>query len=248
VKKEMIFLTVAQALEAICDDLRRYDPQILLFCEMIRVISNGSVFTKRQDHQNGAWVRIPGEQTMRLMDGPMLAEYLCNTLKAMDLNAAILSSLCTRVFQTRCVPGVDANTGGEGVRIETGMEQFHCRRCGQCCRSLDYHDALTAEDVTRWQLLGRTDILKWVGVFHRKGQNPVYRIWMIPGTRTFSEQCPFLKQDSDTGHWSCRIQDVKPKICRQYPMSRKHALMTGCPGFEAIQGVPASSSPIQNLS
>ena len=30
----------------------------------------------------------------------------------------------------------------------------------------------------------------------------------------------------------CTIQDVKPGICRQYPSSRKHAVMTGCPGFQ----------------
>jgi Fe-S-cluster containining protein len=72
----------------------------------------------------------------------------------------------------------------------------------------------------------------WVGVFDKKDSEPVYRIWMKPGTREFADSCPFLIQSpAEKQHWICRIHDVKPEICRQYPVSRKHGIMTGCRGF-----------------
>jgi len=37
------------------------------------------------------------------------------------------------------------------------------------------------------------------------------------------------KQDK----YICRIHDVKPEHCRNYPKSRKHAQKTGCKGFES---------------
>ena len=97
---------------------------------------------------------------------------------------------------------------------------------------LDYHNDVTAGDVARWQQADRTDIMDWVGVFRKNGQNTIYRIWMKPGTREFAETCPFLQKKPHKNQWFCQIHDAKPQICRQYPVSKKHALMTGCPGFE----------------
>jgi Fe-S-cluster containining protein len=54
---------------------------------------------------------------------------------------------------------------------------------------------------------------------------------MKPGTREFAEACPFLQQKPAENRWICRIHNVKPQICRNYPVSRKHAVMTGCSGF-----------------
>ena len=83
-----------------------------------------------------------------------------------------------------------------------------------------------------WEQTGRSDVLEWVGAFKKDGRETVYRIWMKPGTRTFAETCPFLQKIPHENKWICRIHDVKPRICREYPVSRKHAIMTGCPGFE----------------
>jgi len=232
VEKESIFLTIDQALEAICFDFRQYDPQILLFCEIVRLISGGGTLVKRDTQKNGAWISEAGRRNLRWMNGPELVEYVCEILTSADLNPEMLSSICARVFRTRVVPTVDPETGHRGLRIETGMETFICRQCGQCCQSLDYHNEVTAEDVAQWKELGRPDILKWVGVFKRDGRATGYRIWMTPGTRQLAEQCPFLHKEPSENRWTCRIHDVKPAICREYPVSRKHALMTGCPGFE----------------
>jgi len=232
VEKESLFLNREEAVEAVCRDFRQYPPQIRVFCQIIRLISRGHIVTKREVQKNGAWISVPGSQNMRWMDGPEMVEYVCESLKARAPSVELLASICARVFHTRASTAVDAETGKEGVRIETGMEDFVCQQCGQCCLSLDYHKEITAEDVDRWEALGRQDILDWVGVFKGPDGKTSYRIWTIPGTSDLSDVCPFLERRSWENRWVCRIHDAKPEICRQYPASRKHAEMTGCPGFK----------------
>lgn len=231
-KKETVFLTGPEALEAIRIDFRQYTPQVMLFCQVIRLISGGQITAKRDREKNGAWISVPGRPNMRWMEGTEMVDYVCEALGAADLNDPLLASICARVFHTRAYPAMHSETGRKGIRIETGMEDFACRQCAQCCRSLDYRKEVTAEDVARWRASGRTDILEWVGVFEREGYETAYRIWTIPGTTELAEICPFLQEISSENRWVCRIHDAKPAICRQYPSSRKHALMTGCPGFE----------------
>ena len=163
-KKETLFLTRTEALEAICRDFRQYDPQIMLFCQIIRLIFVGDIVAKREGQKSGAWISLPGRRDMRWMDGEEMVEYLCNSLES-DLSVSLVASICARVFQSRTSVEVDFATGQEGVSIETGMEGFVCRQCGQCCRTLDYQREVIEKDVALWEELGRSDILRWVGVF-----------------------------------------------------------------------------------
>jgi Fe-S-cluster containining protein len=229
-KKESIVLTFDEAVEAVCADLRQYVPQIFLLCSIIRLGSRGQIAVKRD--KEGAWVGLPGNPNMQWMDGPGLVEYTCAFLKDLEPDPELLSSLCNRVFQNHSSPETDPDTGMSHIRIETRMEDFSCRQCGTCCRSLEYHRDVTEEDVALWRKLGRTDILKHVGVFKREGRETGYRIWVKPGTLELEENCPFLQKVPHRNVWECQIQDVKPGICRQYPATRKHAMMTGCKGFE----------------
>lgn len=230
-KKETLFLTRTEALEAICRDLRQYDPQIMLFCQIIRLISGGDIVAKREGQKNGAWISLQGHGSMRWMEGPEMVEYLCDSLNS-DLSVSLVASVCARVFQTRVSVGADSATGREGVSIETGMEDFTYRQCGQCCRILDYQREIAEEDVALWEKSGRSDILQWVRVFKGENNRKSYRIWTTPGSTELVESCPFLKRMSSENRSVCLIQDLKPGICRQYPSSRKHAVMTGCPGFK----------------
>ena len=231
-ERKTVFLTPDQALRSILRDLRQYDPQIMLLCQMIRLISGGKILARRDPDRFGAWISTPSGRNMRWLEGPELVEYVGESLEQADTDPELLVSLCSRVFRERAFMDVHPETGQIGIRVETGMEGFRCRQCGQCCRSLDYRREVTAEDVAGWRALGRTDILEWVGIFERAGQKTAHRIWMIPGTTKLAETCPFLHHVSSENRWICRIHDVKPSICRQYPFTRKHALMTGCPGFE----------------
>jgi len=231
-QRDSIFLSSAEAVKAVCRDLRRYDPQIILCCQIIRLVTSGRVIAKGESQKDGAWINVQGRQNMRWMVGPELVAYVCAEIERADLDLQLVSKICARVFHTRAWIDRDPKAGQEGVRIETGMEDFLCQQCGQCCRSLDYHKELTTEDVVRWERLGRNDILKWVRrVDGQAGRVSGYRIWTVPGTTQLAEVCPFLRKIPSQNRWACLIHDVKPGICRQYPLSRKHAIMTGCPGF-----------------
>jgi Fe-S-cluster containining protein len=231
-KKDSIFLTLNQAAEAICIDFRQYGPQILLFCEVIQLIAGGKTVVRGDRQKNGAWISAAGQKNMQWMDWPDLVEYLGEALDSADLTPELMAPVCARVFQTRAFPAIDSETRQAGVRIETGMEAFSCRQCGRCCRFLNYQSELTAADVQKWQDTGCTEILKWVGIFKGHDGKKVYRMWVIPGTGKFAEPCPFLKEKSSENRWVCQIHEDKPSICRQYPVTRKHAFMTGCPGFD----------------
>jgi Fe-S-cluster containining protein len=228
-----IFLTTEEAVEAITIDFRQYRPQILLFCSIIGLISENKILFQREAGKEGVWINQHGRTNMRWVEGTDLAEYMCSAIRKTPWTIEMLAAACRRVFQSRAIPATDPDTGREGLEIETQMDSFECRQCGRCCRSLDYHHEVGAKDVAMWRSLGRDDILRWVDTVFRKDEITGYRIWVIPGTRELARTCPFLKKEPTTNRWGCAIHAVKPRICRNYPVSRKHAVMTGCRGFEA---------------
>lgn len=229
---DTIFLTCDEAVDAVCIDLQQYAPQIMLCCNIITLVTDGKATAKKNTQKGGAWISVEGQSNMRWLDGPALGRYVCDLIGEVNPDVNLLATLCARVFQTGVRPGVDPQTGLEGILVETGMETFSCRLCGQCCRSLDYRMEVTALDVARWREQGRNDILKYVAVYKRPGQKETYRIWQMPETGQFVQGCPFLYKIPDKNQVVCRIQETKPAICRQYPLTRKHAVMTGCRGFE----------------
>jgi len=231
-KRDSIFLTAEQALDAICIDFRQYEPQIMLFSEILRLISDGRIHLKKETGKKGAWINQPGRRNMYWLEGPDLIAYMCKAINDADMNPEFLVSVCSRVFQTRARLAVDSYTGREGIQIDTNMDSYTCRQCGRCCQNLDYHDEVTVEDVELWKSLGRMDILEWVAVTRKEGLDIAYRIWTPPGTSQVADTCPFLKKEPSANRWQCQIHEVKPAICRNYPVSRKHAVMTGCMGFK----------------
>ena len=79
-EKDSIFLTIEQAIEAVCLDFRQYEPQILLFSEIISVLSKGDIIAKREMGKNGIWIRRTGERKMRWLEGPQLIDSMCDIL------------------------------------------------------------------------------------------------------------------------------------------------------------------------
>ncbi|MGM0451743.1 MAG: YkgJ family cysteine cluster protein [Thermodesulfobacteriota bacterium] len=236
---DRIALSPEEAIAAICFDFNLYPPQTRLFLDLCPMILGENV-TVMQDHrQDKLWISVAGRRQkyrMAPVTGRELATLLCRRLEQTRPAGTFLSDICSRVFQAPAYPqNSDSEASDTGVWIETGMDRFNCRQCGQCCRQLDYHDQVTESDYRMWQRLARRDILDWVGVTRRNGKVYSYSIWMEPGTRRYAPVCPWLKKAADGSHWICQIHDVKPEICRQYPYTRKHGLMTGCSGFDPIQ-------------
>jgi Fe-S-cluster containining protein len=229
-----IFLTTDEAIEAMTIDFRQYHPQILLFCSIIGLISGNEIRFQREAGIEGVWVNQRGRANMRWMEGAELVEYMCTAVRKTPWTIELLAAACRRVFQSRATMATDPETGREGLEIETQMDSFECRQCGCCCRSLDYHHEVGAEDVELWRSSGRRDILRWVDTVFQEDEPVGYRIWVVPGTRELAPTCPFLKKDPTTNRWDCTIHAVKPRICRNYPVSRKHAVLTGCRGFNKL--------------
>lgn len=105
---------------------------------------------------------------------------------------------------------------------------FSCTQCGHCCLNLDaYQACATKEDVLMWEEHGRDDILEWV----EEIMPGVYDIWISPRTGDDVNRCPWLRKLPKQEKYICRIQDVKPDICRNYPHTLKHGEETGCKGL-----------------
>ena len=111
---------------------------------------------------------------------------------------------------------------------------FKCIQCGNCC--LNLNDAIsvcaTEEDIQLWRTEGREDILEWVSFITAGGQFIAADIWINPKTGEEAIRCPWLRKIPNKSKYICRIQDLKPKHCREYPQSKEHAEETGCKVFE----------------
>jgi len=111
------------------------------------------------------------------------------------------------------------------------LKDFKCKQCGNCCLNLS--DAFTTcafeEDIQLWEREGREDILAWVYPI-QLGSECVYDLWINPETGEDAERCPWLKK-LPKNKYICKIHDVKPKHCRDYPKSKKHAEDTDCKRF-----------------
>lgn len=233
-EKKAVFLTDEEAVDAIVIDFRHYEPQVMLFCSIIGLIFDNRIHFTREPGKPGVWIGRSGQANMRWLEGDDLVEYMCTAVRDASWTTEKLAAVCSRVFRSRARPGLDPETGQKGLWIETHMEAFDCRQCGNCCRSLDYHHEVTTADVEKWKSLGRDDILRWVDpvTTGNREKQVGYRIWVVPGTHQLAARCPFLKRVPGKDRWICDIHAVKPKICRNYPVSHKHAAMTGCRGFQ----------------
>lgn len=106
-------------------------------------------------------------------------------------------------------------------------EGFKCKQCGRCCLATEHAD-ICIEDIKRWKKAGRenlfTDdmIIEW-DYFGASGLFRNFR----------TSRCPFLRKRKDK--YYCKIQDIKPEFCRQFPKDRKHAKeFCGCPGYDPL--------------
>lgn len=230
-ENEKIFLNPKQVLDAIRIDFKQYDSQFDLFQELCPIITDNRNIVIKEGKNDCALITRSRKSKVRRMNNHDLGDYLFNTLKEKTYPLSVIADICSKVFQTKTVVGQNDETGSTGIWIETEMARFNCRQCGNCCRKLKYRNDCTEKDYRRWEALGREDILeKVMKVIDPDKKTPEYRIWKEPGTSRFYSECPWLIPTPSKGRFACGIQDVKPEYCRQYPLTRKHAAMTGCKG------------------
>ena len=229
-EKDRIFLTRKELLRAVRIDFKQYGPQFDLFQDLCPIITGNTTIVIKDKNNDCALITRGKKSKTRRMREHELGDYLFKKLSKNDYPLSVLAEICRRVFETRASPGRHPVSGNEGIWIETDMALFHCTQCGDCCRNLLYHNDCTEEDYSLWGSLGRADIMKKVMIISSGDRITGYRIWMNPDTGQLYPQCPWMKPTPAKNRYACLIQDVKPEICRQYPYTRKHAIMTGCRG------------------
>ncbi len=202
------FLTSAQAVDAIASDFGQYGRQPGLFSKISPLILGG-------DAPPGS----AGDEAAGF--------YLVHMLETKGVDAETLARICALVFET-AVLAEDQN-GIPGIRIQDQMDEFNCTRCGNCCRGLEH--VCDPMDVASWERSDRADILSWVKK-EETARGTQYRIWIDPRTGNPAAACPFLSRQPGTPLFFCAVQGAKPLVCREYPFTRKHARLTGCPGFD----------------
>jgi Fe-S-cluster containining protein len=228
---DKIFLTRDQAIAAIRIDFNQYPAQFDLFQSLCPVITGKHHFVIREGRSDCVLMTRGKKSKTRHLTEQELACYLADKLTEKSPSLKTMADLCGKVFQTESWAGTDRKNGNIGIWIRTDMTEFKCLQCGNCCRNLKYHNDCTENDYKRWKILGRKDILDKILIVSPPGsRTPEYRIWVKPGTGRFYDVCPWLAPHEIKGRYECKIQDIKPEYCRQYPLTRKHAEMTDCPG------------------
>lgn len=229
--RDRIFLSRTEVSAAIWADFHQYAPQKRLFLEIFPLIFGERAVISGTPRDNDVWMAERGRKMVRVSPRD-LGRRLCRELEQTEPSLEILAAVCQRVFRAVARPGEADRSKEHGIWLFTGMEAFTCRQCGHCCRNLDYADQLTEADYDHWRALGRADILEKVQRFKSRDNPVAYRMWTRAAAGKSGNPCPWLHKIPTQNRWECRIHDVRPEICRQYPGSRKHAEMTGCPGFE----------------
>jgi Fe-S-cluster containining protein len=160
---------------------------------------------------------------------PLLVDALDNA------DNRLLAAIYRQVMWVQALPGVSADGAWSGLWIYDEMERFRCKRCGKCCTGLPdaYNTVVLETDIARWEEQGRFDILAWID---RK--SPIHRAWIDPVTGNHSEACPWLRKIPSRHEFECGIHATKPGHCASYPHTKRHALTTGCRGFDhLVQGL-----------
>jgi Fe-S-cluster containining protein len=230
-EKERHFFSIDEALEAVRSAFAQYPSQLNLLRARWPMVFGDSAYILPGNRHRTAWTKFPGKAKLILSGEDDLKQHIMDQLNRWPPTANRLADICSQIFGVHATPGIRPGPGAfSGIWIDIDMSGFECLQCGHCCRTLNYHDGCSVSDYQRWLDLDRTDILAWVGTVREKGRVSACRIWMLPGTNRFAEECPWLKRRADQKSYVCTIHDVRPKICRQYPGSRKHARLTGCRG------------------
>lgn len=90
----------------------------------------------------------------------------------------------------------------------------------------------TEADIEMWEEAGRYDILETADVVQLDDGTIIGTdLWFSPRTGEDLLRCPWVRKVRNEDRYICRIYDLRPEICRNYPVSRKHRDETGCPGY-----------------
>jgi len=230
-EKHIKFITVREAIRDIIDSLLRPDcveeiAKIYSFLEGGEARSSKGINPLTENKVHGIIYKPKESDDEEFYHWSEFEDLLTKALE--DKFPENIALVYTKVFWVNSYVGTDAKGVVEGIWVETEMEKFSCKQCGHCCLNLSdaYCNSVLDEDVNRWKLEDRYDILKFVA------QSSFFNdIWIDQETGEELGRCPWLKR-LPNNKYICRIHHTKPTHCRNYPHSKRHALTTGCKGFD----------------
>lgn len=101
-----------------------------------------------------------------------------------------------------------------------------CNGCGKCCLKYGGNSGLgcaSERDIVR--LEDRPDVLSWI-------PQSLLDLWVSPTTGEEANRCPWLRKLPKKDSYKCRIHDVRPDVCRGYPVSIEQMKEDGCEMLE----------------
>ena len=230
-EKHIKFITVREAIRDIIDSLLRPDcveeiAEIFSFLDSGEARSSKEIDPFTQNKVQGIIYKPKGSDEEEFYRWSEFGDLLTFALE--DKLPEDIALVYTKVLWVNSYVGTDTEGIEEGIWVETEMEKFSCKQCGHCCLNLSdaYCNSVLDEDVDRWKLENRYDILKFVDQ-----SSFLNDIWIDQETGEELGRCPWLKRLPNS-KYICRIHHTKPAHCRNYPHSKRHALTTGCKGFD----------------
>jgi Fe-S-cluster containining protein len=103
-----------------------------------------------------------------------------------------------------------------------------CTQCGKCCLKYEGNNWLgsaTEADLLGW-LIDRKEVLDYV-------DGSGHELWISPVTGEKEQSCPWLQKLSGQEKYTCEIHDVRPEVCRDYPIDIDQMIDLDCEMLEA---------------
>ncbi|MFC1688955.1 YkgJ family cysteine cluster protein [Pseudomonadota bacterium] len=101
-----------------------------------------------------------------------------------------------------------------------------CNQCGKCC--LEYKGgswlgSASDQDKLFWQVL-RPDVLEYLG--------QESEFWFSPVTGKKLGRCPWLRKLPNQDKYNCRIHELRPEVCRNFPVDIEQMIQVNCEMLE----------------
>jgi len=240
-EKALKFLSLEDAINEVFLDLavnpeKWYD--LALFAKVYGFLTKGNArpgtkcFNEPAREVRGIWFKARGAKKEKFIRAFDFKELAIDLIPKVVSKTDEIEKMYEWTMWVTASVGKNAK-GKDGLWVETEMEKFHCIQCGNCCRNLfdAYATSVDKDEINRWRVQERWDILQWVEIYDFTGEAAFGDIWISPNTGDEVNRCPWLRKLPKQENYKCRIHDTKPAHCRNYPKSKKHALTTGCKGF-----------------
>jgi Fe-S-cluster containining protein len=122
-----------------------------------------------------------------------------------------------------------------------------CTQCGKCC--LNYNGlkgnlgTISQKEALLWEK-NRPEILRYL---LPALDDKVYDVWFSPITREELMRCPWLRKLPNREKYKCRIYDIRPCVCRNYPVNVGQMKKDGCEMLEPTDYDKSNSDLLHEL-